>query len=505
MKLTLRDYQVAQCSAVYREARAGRGRTVINSPVGSGKSAVIAELCRRAKKPLVISPALSVLDQLSANLSDWLGEFVDVEQGFRRVSGNSMMRSRVIMASRNSLLSRSRYRRSAFNDRTLVVFDECHIGMTPPMMEMLEWFEGQGAYVVGLSATPYKGKGKPLPWWSRPCYAYSMIDAIRDGWLVRPRGIMTAASSLDLRVVEDAAGEWNQSQLAAVLNDEQVVHEVANLVMQTFRGQPSAVYCQNIQQAKLLAEVIERWGYTPALVYSGQQPEDRKAHMEAFRDGHTNIICNVNVLAYGWDHPRLKNIYNAAPTRSLPRYEQRIGRGTRPLKGILQPGMTKGERLAAIADSDKPFFTIYDITDSSSHIQLVNALDVIDAKARENPKRRAKNNSGMSEEVDLLQEVDRRDEEETFEQQLAKAEMEEKRRKLIVGYTFDHSTRDLFSAPENGRSRRGWRMLWGKYKGELLRDLPTGFLQHVADGIRKQTPFKNAVQREIRDRQESAA
>ena len=176
-----------------------------------------------------------------------------------------------------------------------------------------------------------------------------------------------------------------------------------------------------------------------------------------------------------------------------------------PLKGILQPGMTKEERLAAIADSDKPFFTIYDITDSSSHIQLVNALDVIDAKARENPKRRAKNNSGMSEEVDLLQEVDRRDEEETFEQQLAKAEMEEKRRKLIVGYTFDHSTRDLFSSPENGRSRRGWRMLWGKYKGELLRDLPTGFLQHVADGIRKQTPFKNAVHREIRDRQESAA
>lgn len=81
MKLTLRDYQIAQCSAVYREARAGRGRTVINSPVGSGKSAVIAELCRRAKKPLVISPALSVLDQLSANLSDWLEEFVDVEQG----------------------------------------------------------------------------------------------------------------------------------------------------------------------------------------------------------------------------------------------------------------------------------------------------------------------------------------------------------------------------------------------------------------------------------------
>lgn len=505
MKLHLRDYQNAQVESVLREARAGRGRAVVNSPVGSGKSIVVAKLCSIAKKPLVISPALSVLDQLSVNIAEWLDEYVDVEQGFRRVSNNSMMRSRVVCASRDSLLSRQRYRRGVFNDRTLVVFDECHIGMTPRMIEMLEWFEAQGAFVCGLSATPYKGKGKPLPWWSRPCYTYSMLQAIRDGWLVRPHGIATQAHSLDLRFVEDSAGEWNQGQLASVLNEEQVVQEVANLVMQTFRQQPSAVYCQNIQQAKLLADVIGRWGYEPALVYSGQFDEDRKANMEAFREGRTNIIINVNVLAYGWDHPRLKNIYNAAPTRSLARYEQRIGRGTRPLKGVLDPDMTKEQRLQAIASSDKPFFTIYDITDSSNHIQLVNALDVIDAKSQENSQRRERNKAAMAESVDLIEEVEKRDEEETFEQQLAKAELEERRRKLVVGYTFDHTTRDLFAEPDSPKGRRGWRMMWGQHKGELLRNLPSGYLRYVAGRPGKVTPFKAAVLKELRERQEAAA
>jgi superfamily II DNA or RNA helicase len=504
MKLQLRDYQRDQVNAVCREARAGRNRAVVASAVGTGKSVVIGELCRLAKRPLVISPALSVMEQLADNMANWLGEFVDVEQGSRWVSRNSMMRSRVIVASRDSLLSRDRYQRGTFDDTSLVIFDECHRGMTDRMTKMLNWFEDQGAFIVGLSATPYKGKGNPLPWWSRPCYSKSLLDAIREGWLVRPRGILSEASSLDLRIVEDSAGDWNQEQLAEVLNAEQVVHEIANLVMQTYRAQPSAVYCQNIRQAQLLAEVLGRWGADPAIVYSRQDPEERKANMLAFREGRTKIICNVNVLAYGWDFPALRNIYNAAPTRSLAAYEQRIGRGTRPLAGVLSSHMTMEERLAAIAGSDKPFFTIYDITDSSRHIQLLNAMDVIDAEGREDEGRRKKNREGMEgsngEPADLLDELAKRDEEASIQEEIRRAELREKRNKLVVGYTFSHNSRDLFSSPEEGRSRRGFRMMWGKYKGELIRDLPTSYLQYVERSARKVNPFVAAVRREIKSR-----
>ena len=504
MKLRLRHYQEDQVKAVIDEARAGRNRCLINSPVGSGKSVVIASLCHKAKRPLVISPALSVMEQLATNLSSWLGEWVDVEQGYRKVSRNSMMRSRCIVASRDSLLSRDRYCRGVFDGTTLVVFDEAHRGMTPRMTKMLNWFEDNGAFIVGLSATPYKGMGKPLPWWSRPAYTYSLIQCIRDGWLCRPHATSSAASSFNLESVEEVAGEWNQSQLADVLNDEQVVHEVANLVLQTYGKNPSAVYCQNIRQAKQLAEVLERYDSKPAIVYSGQQPEVRKANMDAFRTGDANIICNVNVLAYGWDHPGLRNIYNAAPTRSLSAYEQRIGRGTRPLPDVLHPDMNQAERLAAIASSDKPHFDIYDVTDSSKSIQLLNAMDVIDAKCRESGSRRRRNREAMDgNSVDLLEEVDKRDAEETFEQQLRKAELEERKQKLVVGYTFSHSSRDLFSSPDEPQNKRGWRMMWGQYKGELIRNLPTGYLDSVVSRARKVTPFISAVKSEVRSRQKA--
>ncbi len=508
--MLIRDYQDRAIRSAVGAAKGGAKRITISSPVGSGKSVIMAELARMAKRPIILSPSRTLLSQLHGNMEAWLGERVGVEQGAVRVQDILGLKERVAVCMRQSMLSRDRYKRRAFDGTTLVIVDECHIGNTKPFVQMMRHFEEMGAVAVGLSATPYKGKGKPLPFWDRPCFSYSLLEAIRDGYLIRPRGVISRSTSIDLSAVEVVANEWREDQLNAVLEAEHAVQEISSLILQTYKGKPSAVYCNSVFQAKLLAEVLARYGVKPSLVFSDQPEDEREANMSAFMDGQSKVICNVGILAYGWDHPKLINIYNAAPTMSLAVYEQRIGRGTRPLKGTIQDGMNRDERLAAIAASDKPHFNIFDITDASNSLQLVNALDLLDAGSRQDPIRRQRGMDAMTsgdtkEEApgedpgaDILSVMDTQDKVD---------ELNRKRQRLLVGVDFSHRERDLFSAPGAPQKKeRGWRMIYGPHAGKLIRDLPSGYLRAVvgkagSKAYGKTAALHSAIRAEIHRRE----
>jgi superfamily II DNA or RNA helicase len=505
LRAVLRDYQRKSVYEVCRAAKGGARRITVCQPVGSGKTEVIAELCRLARYPLVVVPQIGIMRQARDRLEDRLGEECDIEQGSFRAGTTSSFDGwfdrRIIVGSRDSLLSNGRFTASVYERITLVVVDECHVGMTPRFEAMLQWFEQRGATIVGFSATPYKGKGKALRFWPRPQVVYTLMQGIDDGYLVGPKCFLSEAQSFDLTKIEQIEGQWNKAQLAAVLTAEHFAQEVVGLALQTYAGQPSVVYASNKRQARLLCEVFERYAVRTSLVHSSQSPEERFANMQAFVSGETKIIVNVGILGYGWDFPELRNIYMAAPTRSLSRYEQRLGRGTRPLKGTIDPDMSRDERLAAIAASGKPHFNIYDVTDSSRSHQLLSALDVLDAKSRKNLTRRERMLASLGMEgVAATEAIKKADEQELADLQARMAEITEKRKRLVVGVTFDHTTRDLFSEPMEKR-RRGWRMLYGRYKGQRLESIPEGYLTWVMGQQNKETPFKQAVRRELTRRQ----
>lgn len=498
--MKLRDNQLAAVAAVLEAARRGERRIVVCQPVGSGKTEIIAELCRIGRRPLVVAPLLDLMRQARDRLEMRLGERCDIEQGEVVAESVEGLRRRVIVGSRDSLLSRGRYKAKAYEDVSLVCVDECHVGITPRLEAMLEHFQNRGATIVGFSATPYKGKGRPLRWWPRPQSVYSLREGIADGYLVSPKCFLSQSTALDMSLVDEVAGDWDKKQLAAVLTAEHFVQEVSSLVLQTHAGQSSVVYAACVRQAELLAEVFGRYGTPTAIVHSRQNPLVRKDNMTAFLSGQAKIIVNVGILGFGWDFPELRNIYMATPTRSLSRYEQRLGRGTRPLPGLIHPEMSREDRLAAIAASAKPHFNVWDITDSSRQHQLLSALDVLDAKVLENKRRRqlSKDLASSSEGVVMEDAVRELDALEAAEREREREALREKRRSLLVGVTFEHDSRDLFSEPVGQKKRRGWRMLWhGKYRGELLEDIPSGYLRFVTKSAKKKDAFTDAVAREL--------
>ena len=133
---------------------------------------------------------------------------------------------------------------------------------------------------------------------------------------------------------------------------------------------------------------------------------------------------------------------------------------------------------------------------------MLNALQVLDAKSRKSATRRQRMTESLSMDgtaaVEAIKEADAID---LAELEAKSKEVIERRKRLIVGVNFDHSTRDLFSEPES-KKKRGWRMLYGKYKGVPLADIPNSYLTWVLESQKKETPFVSAVRREIKSRLE---
>lgn len=487
LKDGLRDYQRQQVGSVLQHARAGKNRLMVGSAVGTGKSITMGELGRLARKPLWIMPNLNLLHQMHGNLSRYLEEDIDVEQGERRVSSSSMHRTRGIIASVDSLTSNDRYKK--FGDRTLVMVDECHLGNTEKRTAMYRWFEEHGATVVGMTATPFTARGKRLEYWNDPVWYQSLLDFIQQGWLCRPKVTLLDAIKFDWTIFDEI--EFSEYKVDELLSEESTAYEIVNAVLQMSKNEPSAVYCPGRKTMWRTREVFERFGVQVSCVWGNQDPADRLVNMEAFRCGHTKVILNVGVLAYGWDYPGLRNIFSAAPTRSLCGLEQRIGRGTRTHGVKLENDMTAEDRLAAIAASEKPHFNYYDLTHVMSGLRLASAVDIFDRASRDNEERRTRMVKACEgESVDIIEAV--ADTADTIEREERK---KAERSKALLGVNFRKEEVNAFG--EGREKKRGWRMLWGEFRGQLMREVPLGVVRSHLRRSKTGTPYANALAGEL--------
>jgi len=485
----LRPYQREQVESVVTNRKAGHNRLVVGSAVGTGKSVTIGELCRLGRKPLVIAPNLNLLWQMHHGLAEYLGEDIDIEQGSRKVSNSGMHRTRVVLASRASLLSHDRYKK--FSDRTVVLRDECHLANSEKQQEIDEWFESNGATVVGLTATPFKADGAKMDYWNDPCWYRSLPDFIRDGWLSRIKVTHIEPKEFDWTFFDE--NDFTENNIDTLMSEESTSQEIVNAVLQLSKGQQCAVYCAGRKSMWRTREVFERFGLEVSCVWGTQPIEDRLINMEAFKTGATRVILNVGVLAYGWDYPRLRYLFSAAPTRSLTTIEQRLGRLTRTLPGVLDKDMNREERLAAIASSEKPFGHFYDLTSTLSGFHLASAAEVFDRMSRGDEGRKKRIFKNLGEDGDILDAVEQTEQDIEQEQRAA-----EERRKAMLGIHFDKTDLDLEVAKKE--KVRGWRLFYGPFRGKLMREVPTGVLRSHLRRSKPGQAYTRALATEIQRR-----
>jgi ribonuclease E len=127
--------------------------------------------------------------------------------------------------------------------------------------------------------------------------------------------------------------DFDQEELAKLLDQEPFNLAVADLYRSRFRRVPGVVYTAGVRHASNVAAAFQAAGINARAV-SGETPKRELAEiLAAFERGEVDVLCNAMLLAEGWNSPRATICMHLAPTASRRVYQQRVGRVTRRNQG----------------------------------------------------------------------------------------------------------------------------------------------------------------------------
>ena len=316
---SLRPYQTAAVDAARAAVLTGHRRVLIVSPTGSGKTHIAAHIIRSAVtlggRALFLADRLELIDQASRKLDEaGLDHGVIMADHWRRRPG-----APVQVASVPTL-----HRRSGLPPADVVICDEAHKSLSPTYRRIVEHYGA--AVVLGLTATPYLYGGGGLG----ALYQHMVVvaqtpDLIRDGYLVPIETY--APSSPDLAGVRISHGDFQGDDLAAACDKPTLVGDIAATWHRVAQDRTTCVFATSKQHARHIQEELGiGWEYLD----DSTPLSDRRGVSARIASGEAIGVCNVGILALGWDMPRVACVVMARPMRSKALYLQQVGRGTRP-------------------------------------------------------------------------------------------------------------------------------------------------------------------------------
>lgn len=335
----LRDYQQRTIDQLYAWFEAGHaGNPCLVLPTGSGKSHIVAALCKDALQNwpettiLMLTHAKELIEQ---NAQKMRQHWPDAPLGIYSASiGKKQLGEPITFAGIQSIIHKTK----KIGHVDLVIIDECHLvnhkneGSYRMLIDALTT-KNPALRVIGLTATPYRlGHGLIT---DKPALFDGLIEPVSieelifKGFLAPLRSKVTRAK-LDTSGVHKRGGEFIESELQAAVdtddNNRNVVREIVELA-----GDRKAwlVFCAGIKHAMRVADVLREHG-VPAECVTGETPKkERERLLAEFKAGNIRALTNANVLTTGFDYPDIDLIAMLRPTMSPGLYVQMAGRGMR--------------------------------------------------------------------------------------------------------------------------------------------------------------------------------
>lgn len=335
----LREYQQRTIDQLYAWFEAGnKGNPCLVLPTGSGKSHIVAALCKDAlqnwpeTRVLMLTHQKELIEQNAEKMRlHWPGAPLGI---YSASIGKRQIGEPITFAGIQSVRSKA----NLLGHIDLVIIDECHLvnhkdeGGYRTLLEKLKEINPD-MRVVGLTATPYRlGHGLIT---DKPALFDALIEPISIEELVfkkylAPLRSKVTQAKLDTTGVHKRGGEFIESELQAAVdtkdNNYNVVQEVLRL-----SGERKAwlFFCTGVKHAEHIAQVLREEGVAAECV-TGETPKaQRERLLSDFKAGKLRALTNANVLTTGFDYPDIDLIAMLRPTMSASLYVQMAGRGMR--------------------------------------------------------------------------------------------------------------------------------------------------------------------------------
>jgi DNA repair protein RadD len=368
----LRDYQQEAVSAVLKHFRKTNESAVIVLPTGSGKSLVIAELARLAKRKILVLTHVKELVEQNHQKYESYGITAGIySAGLKLKETQHQVTFASIQSAARNL--------DDFNEPySLIIIDECHrvnlasaelakdeaqseskndvkeqsqetaskLSNSNQYQQIIEKLMqvNPGVKLLGLTATPYRlgmgwiykkhYRGFMRSEEKRPfehcIYELPIRYLIKRQYLTEPNLVDATIEHYDFSSLRaNASGDYSPRDINHLLNkNPRVTQSITEQVIELgHKRQGIMVFAATVEHAK------EVFSYLPtklsALITGATDNTERDRLIKAFKRKEIKYLVNVSVLTTGFDAPHVDMIAILRPTQSVSLYQQIIGRGLR--------------------------------------------------------------------------------------------------------------------------------------------------------------------------------
>ena len=336
----LRDYQTRAIDQLYAWFEAGNnGNPCVVMPTGSGKSHIVAALCRDAIQNwpetavLMLTHVKELIEQNAEKMQQyWPNAPMGIYSAGMR---QKKLGNPITFGGIQSLRDKA----SDIGHVDLVIIDEAHLvnhkdtGGYRKLVRDLKQIN-PALRVVGLTATPYRlGHGMIT---DQPAIFSDLLEPVGIEELITDKFLMPLRSkhtktNLDTTEVHRKGGEFIESELqAAVDTDDNNTNVVNETIALAGNRKAWLFFCTGVRHAERVAQLLNSKGILSGCILGTTPKKEREMIIAEFKAGKLRAITNANVLTTGFDYPDIDLIAMLRPTLSPGLYVQMAGRGMRP-------------------------------------------------------------------------------------------------------------------------------------------------------------------------------
>lgn len=344
--LKLRPYQTDALEKLKSRLKEVDHPLLVNASVGAGKSFIIAELLliieRAGWRALCLTMNSTLISQnVEAYRNQGGSAGVYCAALKQKDTDNNIIFGSPISILKGIAKGKG-ISKVPFN---LIVIDECHnINVADPKtayIRIFNWYSslGQKIRFVGLTGTPYRGKGHSIvgegQFFKEEVCRINAEWLIEKGYLAEPKwGSPREKRKYDFEKIKvNQMGQFDSKDLKAAVNNKPkltglIMEEVEDVVNER---NGAFIFATSLDHCKECAKWLPP--HRTAIITGDTPHETRKELLSKARNGEIKYLINMNVLCTGVDVPNFDTVVFVRPTESLVLYMQCIGRGLRLYDG----------------------------------------------------------------------------------------------------------------------------------------------------------------------------
>lgn len=395
----LRPYQVQAIQAVQKAVSGRQDRFLFEMATGTGKTLVSAAIIKlflrtgNARRVLFLVDRLELEDQAHKAFTHYLKN--DYKSVIYKDNRDDWRKAEIVISTVQTLLSKNRYKRLfAPDDFDLVISDEAHRSIGGNARAVFEYFIG---YKLGLTATPkdYLKNLDPLKVSQNdprelerrilldtyktfgcengvPTFRYSLIDGVRDGYLINPL-VVDARTDITTQllseqgyavIVENEEGEetqesFDRSDFGRRFFSENTNRVLCQIFLENALRDPitgeigkSIVFCVSQNHAADITQMLNEMAHA---MFPGRYQSDFALQVTSwvmgaqqfsinfsnnnlsgsgnfdprYKTSKTRVCVTVGMMTTGYDCTDILNLCLMRPIFSPTDFIQIKGRGTR--------------------------------------------------------------------------------------------------------------------------------------------------------------------------------